>query len=182
MGTFLCRMDVEHGDMMRSNRTRQIESRRYTWEIGLDRRERRGEFSISTDPSDFDVSAIHVYLSASYWAAGIPQETVARSIANSLCFGVFNGEAQIGFARVITDRATFAYIGDVYILDAFQGRGLGTWLMQTITAHPDLQGLRRWSLVTRDAHGLYRRFGFDGLKEPAGYMEKSDITAYREMP
>jgi GNAT superfamily N-acetyltransferase len=147
----------------------------------MDGRERRGEFSISTHPSDFDVSAIHAYLSTSYWAAGIPEETVARSIANSLCFGVFNGEAQIGFARVITDRATFAYIGDVYILDAFQGRGLGTWLMQAITTHPDLQGLRRWSLVTRDAHGFYRQFGFSGLKEPAGYMEKSDITAYREM-
>jgi GNAT superfamily N-acetyltransferase len=148
----------------------------------MDRRDRRGGFSISTDPADFDISAIHTYLSTSYWAAGIPKETVARSIANSLCFGVFNGDAQIGFARVITDQATFAYVGDVYILDAFQGRGLGTWLMQTIIAHPDLQGLRRWSLVTRDAHGLYARFGFNALKEPAGYMEKSDISSYLHVP
>jgi GNAT superfamily N-acetyltransferase len=148
----------------------------------MDGRKRRGEFSISTDQSAFDINAIHAYLSTSYWAAGIPLETVARSVANSLCFGVFHHDAQIGFARVITDRATFAYIGDVYILDAFQGRGLGTWLIQIITAHPDLQGLRRWSLVTRDAHGLYARFGFRALSKPAGYMEKSDITSYQEMP
>jgi GNAT superfamily N-acetyltransferase len=148
----------------------------------MDGREHRGEFFISTDPSDFDIGAIHAYLSASYWATGIPREIVARSVANSLCFGVFRHDAQIGFARVITDRATFAYLGDVYIVDAYQGRGLGTWLMQTITAHPDLQGLRRWSLVTRDAHGLYARFGFRALPEPRRYMEKSDITSYLEMP
>ena len=138
----------------------------------MDGRERRGEFSISTDPADFDISAIHAYLSTSYWAAGIPKETVARSIANSLCFGVFNGDAQIGFARVITDRATFAYVGDVYILDAFQGRGLGTWLMQTIIAHPDLQGLRRWSLVTRDAHGLYARIRLQCPERTSGIHGK----------
>jgi len=103
---------------------------------------------------------------------------VARSIAHSLCFGVFAGPAQVGFARVITDRATFAYIGDVNILDAFQGRGLGRWLMECIVGHPELQSLRRWSLVTRDAHGLYAQFGFTPLDKPQGYMERSDIVSY----
>ncbi len=140
--------------------------------------ETHGAFRISTDRADFDLDAIHAYLSASYWAAGIPKETVARSIANALCFGVFDGDTQIGFARVITDRATFAYLGDVYILDPYQGRGLGTLLMQTITAHPDLQGLRRWSLVTRDAHRLYVRFGFHPLPDPIRYMERSDVLSY----
>jgi len=146
----------------------------------MDGRAQCGDFSISTNPSDFDIRAIHAALSTSYWAAGIPLETVARSVAHSLCFGVFHDDAQIGFARVITDRATFAYIGDVYILEAYRGRGLGTWLMATITAHPDLQGLRRWSLVTRDAHGLYAQFGFTALNEPGGYMEKSGIASYLE--
>ncbi|MGI8857369.1 MAG: GNAT family N-acetyltransferase [Thermomicrobiales bacterium] len=147
----------------------------------MDSRGNHDSFRISTDPADFDLDAIYAYLSASYWATGIPKETVSRSIANALCFGVFHDDAQIGFARVITDRATFAYLGDVYILDSYQGRGLGTWLMQTITAHPDLQGLRRWSLVTRDAHGLYARFGFRALPDPSRYMERSDIISYLDM-
>lgn len=110
--------------------------------------------------------------------AGIPKEVVARSIANSFCFGVYDGSAQIGFARVISDLTTFAYLGDVYILDAYQGNGLGKWLMETITTHPDLQGLRRWLLVTQDAHGLYRQYGFDALPEPSRYMERRDLTSY----
>lgn len=140
--------------------------------------ERAGAYRISTDPADFDLDAIHAYLTASYWAAGISKELVVRSIDHALCFGVFDGDAQIGFARIITDRATFAYIGDVYILDAYQGCGLGKWLMRTIAAHPDLQGLRRWSLVTRDAHGLYARFGFKPLPDPTCYMERQDVVSY----
>jgi GNAT superfamily N-acetyltransferase len=138
----------------------------------------QGEFRISTDPSDFDIPAIHAYLTSSYWAAGISATLVRRSIEHSLCFGVLAGDAQIGFARVITDRATFAYIGDVYILPAYQGHGLGKWLMTAIVGHPELQGLRRWSLVTRDAHGLYEQFGFRSLIAPQGYMERSDIISY----
>lgn len=145
----------------------------------MEHRADRDGFRISTDPTELDIDAIHAYLSSSYWADGISKERVARSIAHSLCFGLFYDDAQIGFARVITDRATFAYIGDVYILDAYQGCGLGKWLIQTITAHPDLQGLRRWSLVTRDAHGLYAQFGFHALRDPSGYMERNDVVSYR---
>ena len=137
-------------------------------------------FRISTDPADFDLDAIHAYLTSSYWAEGISKELVARSIANALCFGVFDGPAQIGFARVITDRATFASIEDVSILDEYQGRGLGKWLMRTITDHPDLRGLRRWCLVTQDAHGLYAQFGFAPLPAPKRYMERRDIASYRD--
>src|SRR4051812_37480517 len=132
---------------------------------------RNGPYRITTDTAQFDLDAIHAYLTDSYWAAGISKELVARSIAHSLCFGVFAGRQQIGLARVVTDRATYAYIGDVYILDAYRGQGLGKWLMTTIVAHPELQGLRRWTLATRDAHGLYEQFGFTALADPHSYME-----------
>jgi ribosomal protein S18 acetylase RimI-like enzyme len=111
----------------------------------------RGSFLISTDPNRLDASAIHSYLSRCYWAEAIPLEIVERSLAGSLCFGLYEGDSQLGLARVITDRATYAYLCDVYVLDAYQGRGLGCWLMETVMGHPDLQGLRRFSLVTRDA-------------------------------
>ncbi len=140
----------------------------------------QNEFRISTDPSEFDLVAIHAYLTTSYWAKGISKDLVARSIKYAICFGVFAGANQIGFARVITDHATFAYIGDLYILDAYQRRGLGKWLMECIVNHPELQGLRRWSLVTRDAHGLYEQFGFRPLDKPQGYMERSDIISYAD--
>lgn len=140
------------------------------------------DIRISTDLADFDINAIHAYLSSSYWAAGISRELVERSIAHSLCFGVFAGEKQIGFAHAVTDRATFAYIADVYILPEYQGQGLGKRLMHAITTHPDLQGLRRWSLVTRDAHGLYAQFGFESLATPNGYMERSDVRSYLDAP
>lgn len=105
---------------------------------------------ISTDAAEMDLDAIHAYLSEeSYWARGIPRETVARSIANSLCFGVFDGGAQVAFARVITDRATFAYLADVYVLPAYRGRGISRWMMEAVFAHPELRGLRRWMLMTR---------------------------------
>ncbi len=103
---------------------------------------------------------------------------VERSIRHSLCFGVFDGDEQIGFARVVSDRATFAYLADVFILESHRGRGLGVWLMECIKAHPDLHGLRRWILGTRDAHGLYRKIGFQPLAEPAIYMEIMDREVY----
>ena len=119
-----------------------------------------GRFLISTDRSKLDVDVIHKFLARSYWAEGIPRETVVRSIENSLCFGVYDNARQIGFARVISDFATYAYLADVFILEPYRERGLGKELMASIMAHPDLQGLRRWSLGTRDAQGLYAQFGF----------------------
>ncbi len=138
---------------------------------------RKDNFLISTDRAKQDVDAIHTFLKSAYWCEGIPREVVARAIQHSLPFGVFDGEAQIGFARVITDYATFAYIGDVYILAAYRGRGLAKWLMACIVSHPELHGLRRWTLATRDSHGLYRQFGFRELKTPERWMEiaKPDI-------
>lgn len=138
----------------------------------------RGEFQISTDPGRIDLSVVHGFLTNCYWAEGIPRETVQRSLQHSLCFGVYKGVQQAGFARVITDRATFAYLADVFVLDDFRGRGLSKWLMQCIVAHPDLQGLRRWCLVTRDAHGLYRQFGFAPLPAPERWMELHDPEIY----
>jgi N-acetylglutamate synthase-like GNAT family acetyltransferase len=131
----------------------------------------KGEFEISTDPARIDVGVVHEFLTNCYWAKGIPAETVQRSIENSLCFGVYHGKQQVGFARVISDRATFAYLADVFILPPFRGRGLSRWLMECIVAHPDLQGLRRWMLATQDAHGLYAQFGFTAVKSPEIWME-----------
>jgi GNAT superfamily N-acetyltransferase len=122
---------------------------------------RRGEFLVSTDPARLDLVVIHEYLTNCYWAKGVPREVVARSLEHALCFGIYDGSgAQVGFARVISDFATVAYIGDVFVLDSHRGQGLGKWLMETITQHPALQGLRRWILTTRDAHGLYSQVGF----------------------
>jgi GNAT superfamily N-acetyltransferase len=137
-----------------------------------------GRFLISTDRSKLDLDAIHRFLTRSYWAAGIPRATIARAIENSLCFGVYDGRIQIGFARVISDFATFAYVADVYIDEHYRERGLGKELMASIIAHPDLQGLRRWNLATRDAHGLYARFGFTPLENPERMMEIADPEVY----
>lgn len=131
----------------------------------------RGEYRISTDPGKFDLEAIHAYLVRCYWSPGIPRKTVERAVANSLCFALLHGTEQVGFARVVTDSATFAYLCDVYILEDHQGQGLGKWLMQCLMGHPALQGLRRFSLATRDAHGLYRQFGFRELSKPEVIME-----------
>jgi GNAT superfamily N-acetyltransferase len=139
------------------------------------------EFEISTDPARLDLPGVHAFLTASYWAKGIPLPAVERSVRHSICFGIYRGHQQVGFARVISDRATFAYLADVYILPAFRGRGLAKWLMQCILAHPDLQGLRRWSLLTRDAHRLYQAFGFQPLKAPERWMEKHDPEVYARM-
>jgi GNAT superfamily N-acetyltransferase len=131
----------------------------------------RGRYSISTEQEALDVDAIHAFLTRSFWAQGISRELVAKSIANSLCFGVFDDASQIGFARVVTDRATYAYLCDVYVLESHRGRGLGKWLIEVVMAHPDLQGLRRFQLVTRDAHSLYARHGFAVVTQPERYME-----------
>ena len=175
---------------------------------------RRGEFVISTDRSRIDLDVVHKFLTNCYWAKGIPREVMARSIENSLCFGVYRGvdtkfprlaeearrgaptpgadtkspllpkpgrsgaPAQVGFARVISDFATIAYLGDVFILEAYRGRGLSKWLMQCIMQHPAVQGLRRWILLTRDAHGLYSQFGFTPVKSPERYMELHSPSVY----
>ncbi|MGB7196630.1 MAG: GNAT family N-acetyltransferase [Collimonas pratensis] len=142
----------------------------------------RDAFTISTDSARFDMAVIHGFLTRSYWAQGIDEPTVRRALENSLCFGVFHGERQIGFARVVTDRATFAYLADVFIIDEFRSRGLAKWLMEVISAHADLQHLRRWLLATRDAHELYRQYGFAALSSPARFMERYDANAYQPAP
>ena len=109
---------------------------------------RRGDFNISTDPARLDLNLIHQFLAASYWAAGVPRDVVKRSIEHSLCFGVYHRDHQVGFARIITDYATFAYLADVFILETYRGQGLAGWLVEFIVAHPQLQGLRRWMLAT----------------------------------
>ena len=140
---------------------------------------RRGEYSISTDKGRLDFALIHGFLTMSYWAAGVPMDVVKRSIEHSLAFGVYKEDQQVGFARVITDFATFAYLGDVFILEPFRGRGLSKWLMEVIVGHPQLQGLRRWVLLTRDAHELYRKVGFTELSHPERYMEMYFPDVYR---
>jgi GNAT superfamily N-acetyltransferase len=132
---------------------------------------RRGEYLISTDKSRLDLGVVHDFLSTSYWAVGVPLEVVERSIENSLVFGVYGGEEQVGFARVVTDYATFAYLADVFVLESHRGRGLGKWLIEAVVSHPDLRGLRRWMLATGDAHELYRKYGFAGLGRPEIFME-----------
>jgi GNAT superfamily N-acetyltransferase len=132
---------------------------------------KREQFCISTDPARLDVPAMYAYLSRAYWSEGIPFDFIAKAIAGSLCFGLFDGGRQIGLARVITDKATFAYLCDVYALEEYRGQGLGKWLMEAVCSHPDLQNLRRFVLVTRDAHGLYEKFGFTAVKDPKRYME-----------
>jgi GNAT superfamily N-acetyltransferase len=132
---------------------------------------RRGEFVISTDRERLSLDVVHGFLTNCYWAKGIPRETVARSIEHSLCFGVYEDRVQAGFARVVSDFATVAYLGDVFVLESHRGRGLSKWLMECVVGHPALQNLRRWILLTRDAHGLYSQFGFTAVKEPGRYME-----------
>jgi len=139
----------------------------------------QGEFTISTDRGQLELNVIYEFLTNCYWAKGIPREIVARSIEHSLCFGVYTQGKQVAFARVISDFATYAYIGDVFVLEAYRGQGLGKWMMECIMQHPLLQGLRRWSLVTSDAHGLYSRFGFQLLQSPDKYMELLDANIYQ---
>ncbi len=141
---------------------------------------RRDNFLISTDPARLDIEAMHAYLSRAYWSEGIPRHVVAKSVEGSICFGLFDGSRQIGLARVITDKATFAYLCDVYVLEEYRGQGLSKWLMEAVCSHPDLQNLRRFVLVTRDAHGLYEKFGFTRPNDPSRYMEIVHREIYKQ--
>ncbi len=135
-------------------------------------------YEITSDVSRFDIDAIHAFLARAYWSPGIPRLVVERAVSNSLCFGVLFGSEQVGFARVITDKATFAYLADVYVLEAHRGRGLARRLMDEVMRHPELQGLRRFILATRDAHGLYSKYGFKPLASPDRIMEIHNPNAY----
>ena len=139
----------------------------------------RDAFLVTTDPARLNFDFIHGYLVRSYWSEGIAREIVERSIANSLCFGVYDGDQQVGFARVITDYATFAYLADVFIIESHRRHGLSKFLMECITRHSQLQGLRRWVLGTRDAHGLYAKYGFKPLANPDRFMELHDPEVYK---
>ncbi len=140
----------------------------------------KDDFFISTDKAKLNIAVIHNYLSKeSYWAKNIPMKTVKKSIKGSCCFGVYHKSEQVGFARVVTDHATFGYIADVFILDEYRGKGLSKWLMETIMNYPELQGLRRWMLATRDAHGLYAQFGFTPLDKPERIM---GLKLFEEYP
>jgi GNAT superfamily N-acetyltransferase len=141
--------------------------------------QRKGKFLLSTDPARLDLKAVHAFLSHYWETEGIPREVIERAVRRSLCFGVYDGAEQIGFARLVTDGATFAYLCDDYILEAYRGQGLGRWLMESIVSHPDLQGLRRWFLgPTHDAR-LYAKFGFQPIAEPGLYMEIVNAAIYK---
>ena len=137
-----------------------------------------GTFTVTCDPAKLNRAVIAEFLASSYWAKGIPAATVEKSLAHSLCFALLDGDRLVGFARVISDQATIAYLGDVFVLPEYRGRGLSKWLMECIIGHPELQGLRRWMLATRDAHGLYQKFGFTPLKRPEIFMERHDPNVY----
>jgi GNAT superfamily N-acetyltransferase len=141
---------------------------------------RHDTFVITTDPARIDPLAVHGFLRTTYWASDIPEDVVRRSMEHSLCFGLLATDGTLlGFARAVTDRATFAYLCDVFIAGGHRGRGLGDWLVQCVLEHPDLQGLRRMGLVTRDAHGLYSRHGFAPLGRPERHMERLDQDVYK---
>jgi GNAT superfamily N-acetyltransferase len=140
---------------------------------------RRGDFLVSTDPGLLDLAVIHDYLAnRSYWALGIPLATVRRAVAGSLNFGLYDGRRQVGFARVVTDLATFAWLCDVFVLEEYRCRGLSKWLMECVMRHPELQGLRRFILGTRDAHGLYARYGFEPLGDPSRFLQINPADPY----
>ena len=140
----------------------------------------REKYLITTDVAAANIDVVHQFLSTElYWAKGIPREIVARAVQHSICFSVLHGGALVGFARVTSDHATVAYVGDVFVLPAHRGCGISKWLMECIASHPELQGLRRWMLATADAHGLYAKFGFTPMKAPARWMEKHDPDVYK---
>jgi GNAT superfamily N-acetyltransferase len=142
----------------------------------------RDPFVVSCDQADQDVDVIHAFLVESYWAKGVPRETVARSVRGSLCFALLHGSHQVGFARVISDRATIAFLADVFVLPEYRGRGLGTWLVECVLGHPELKGMRRWLLGTLDAHGLYRKVGFTPVAQPDRLMEIRNLGVYAALP
>lgn len=143
----------------------------------------RGAYTVTTDPARLDLAAVHDFLVHAYWCEGVPRELLARAFANSLCFSLLTeGSRQVGLARVCTDSATFAYLMDVYVLPDHRGQGLGRWLIECVMDHPRLAGLRRFSLITRDAHGLYSPFGFRPLAHPERHMEIVKPDLYRRAP
>ncbi len=141
---------------------------------------KRGPYTISTDRRRIDLEMVHGFLTAAYWSTGIPREVIEQAIEQSLVFGLYEGDNQIGLARVVTDSATFAYVCDVFVLPQHRGQGLGVWLMETVVGHPSLREIRRWMLLTRDAHNLYRRVGFTPPARPERYMERVDPKPYRD--
>jgi GNAT superfamily N-acetyltransferase len=138
----------------------------------------RGQFVVSTDRGRLDLDAVHGYISTSYWAAGMPRAVLERAVENSLIFGIYDGSRQVGFARAITDLATYAYLSDVFVIEEYRGQGLSKWLMECVLAHPDLQGLRRFALFTRDAQGLYARYGFGPPRGASTYLERWTPDVY----
>jgi len=139
-------------------------------------------YIISTDKIDLDFEVIYGFISKSYWASEIPRQTLETAISNSFCFGVYDShDYQIGFARLITDKATFAYLADVFIVESHRGKGLSKWLVESIVSHPELQGLRRMVLATRDAHGLYAQYGFQPIKNPEMFMQIWNPNVYHEL-
>ena len=140
---------------------------------------RRGRHWVTTDPEKLDMEVVYGYLSRAYWCEQIPRATLERALLHSLCFSLFEGERQVGLVRVISDYTTFAYLCDVFVLESHQGQGLGTWMMRCVMQHPDLQGLRRWHLTTRDAHALYRKYGFVPLSKPERHMEVFTPDIYK---
>ena len=143
---------------------------------------KKNNYTISTDKSRIDVEVVHDFLTHSYWAEGITRDVIVRSVENSLCFGLYNDDRLVGFARVISDLATFAYLADVFVVPAERGKGLSTWMLEVIFALPDLQGLRRFMLATRDAHALYARFGFTPVDRPDRWMQKHNANIYKVRP
>jgi GNAT superfamily N-acetyltransferase len=140
---------------------------------------KQGEYTVTDRRADLDIETIHNFLRESYWAKGIPRLIVEKAVNNSLCFGLYHNSKQIGFGRAVTDQATFAYLADVFVVPAYRGRGLGKWLVSCVLAHPELQGLRRWLLATRDAHGLYEQNSFVALRKPEWFMEINDPDIYQ---
>ena len=136
-------------------------------------------YRLSTNRDDIQLDAVHAFLANSYWATNIPREVVERAIRGSICVGAFDGEAQIGFARVVSDAATFAYLADVYVLDAHRGRGVAHAMVEHLQALPELQGLRRWMLATRDAHGLYESLGWSRITDPSRLMQRHFPDVYQ---
>lgn len=139
----------------------------------------RDNYLISTDIQKLDLAIIHNFLTNSYWSKGITIEKVKRSIEHSLCFGVYEGTKQIGFARVITDYTIFGYLADVFIIEEYRGNGLSKWLMECVVNHPEIQDLRSWMLATKDAHSLYEKYGFKKIEEPGKYMSKKNPDFYK---
>jgi len=141
--------------------------------------EKKDNYFLSTEKSKLDIKFIHDFLcNKSYWAKGILLETVKTAIENSLCYGIYINGKQVGFARVVSDKSTFGYIGDVFVVDEHRGKGLSKWLMECIMKHPELQGFRRWIILTRDAHSLYQKFGFTPVKKPQNYIENHSPEVY----